>query len=96
MWSTLLSAAMKYGPTIASAAGSMAAGKSAGRAQTNVHNANADQMGLQAQGQEENSAQNRAKLEMDQKEAQREGSMGAVTGVLVLAAVFVMVFKPGA
>ena len=30
------------------------------------------------------------------KEAQREGSMGAVTGVLVLAAVFVMVFKPGA
>ena len=31
-----------------------------------------------------------------QKEAQREGSMGALTGLLVLAAVFVMVIKPGA
>lgn len=31
-----------------------------------------------------------------QKEAQREGSMGALTGLLVIAAVFVMVIKPGA
>ncbi len=31
-----------------------------------------------------------------QKEAQREGSMGALTGLLVLAAVFLMVIKPGA
>jgi uncharacterized membrane protein len=31
-----------------------------------------------------------------QKEAQREGSMGALMGLLVLAAVFVMVVKPGA
>ena len=31
-----------------------------------------------------------------QKEAQREGSMGALMGLLVLAAVFVMVIKPGA
>lgn len=31
-----------------------------------------------------------------QKEAQREGSMGALTGLLVLAAIFVMVIKPGA
>ena len=30
-----------------------------------------------------------------QKEAQREGSMGALTGLLVLAAVFLMVIKPG-
>ena len=31
-----------------------------------------------------------------QKEAQREGSMGALSGLLVLATVFVMVIKPGA
>lgn len=31
-----------------------------------------------------------------QQEAQREGSMGALTGLLVLATVAVMVFKPGA
>jgi uncharacterized membrane protein len=31
-----------------------------------------------------------------QKDAQREGSMGALSGLLVLATVFVMVFKPGA
>jgi uncharacterized membrane protein len=31
-----------------------------------------------------------------QQEAQREGSMGAVTGLLVLVTVAVMVFKPGA
>jgi len=31
-----------------------------------------------------------------QKEAQREGSMGVLMGLLVLAAVFVMVIKPGA
>ena len=31
-----------------------------------------------------------------QAEAQREGSMGALTGLLVLATVAVMVFKPGA
>jgi hypothetical protein len=62
---------MKYGPTIASAAGSMAAGKSAGRAQTNAHNVDTDHMGLQAQGQEEVAAQGRARIEMDQKEAQR-------------------------
>jgi hypothetical protein len=72
MWQALLKTALqKYGPTVASAVGSMAAGKSAGRAQTNNFNADSDRTALTAQGQEENAAQNRARLEMDQKESQR-------------------------
>lgn len=83
MWGALLKTALqKYGPTLASAAGSLAAGKSAGRAATNAGAANADDMMLRAQGQEENSAQGRARIEMDQKESSRDALNDAYKNAL--------------
>lgn len=67
-WGKLLA---KYGPTIASGVGSLAAGKTAGRQATNTAAMTGDQVRLAAQGQEENAQQGRANLQINQKEAER-------------------------
>jgi hypothetical protein len=59
------------GPSVASAAGALASGRSAGRDTQNSQAMSQDQMRLQARGQDEVATQGRARIEMDQASTKR-------------------------